>query len=548
MSAIMDDLDCSEAGSVESLADDGVVESLGVVGIAKARARAKPNITTTTKGKVAGKRARKAKRKAKADTITPPTHGSGSLRESGCKGPAPSSPGGSDAGSVHSLIEGTVGVGPPLVKGDAKPAAVANRAAPGSPVVSDAGSVHSLVEEAGAGAGCLGPSKTRKAKATKAKAKGKVAGSSAQAVQTNVQTNADAKAGKEKECFSDIPPSVWEDARKRGEQIARWMGGLCCVLEIYAGCARFSGAVAEQGMNLFVPMDTSKGRNPWADTDNVAVQAVVLVAIELGLIWYVHLAPECRLWSRARARGKAPLATGTLWFTAAVLDKIHAFNALGAAANPWQPRRIDMIYVSIENPWPSDLFSVKRIAVLVQKLGLQCIRYECCAWGATYMKPSQLKTNLRELTVLGERRCKDMEPHTHDTLEGKVDIMDGGQLVSVWKTSLASKYVPALCRAWAKVLRQHAPKGALVEANGSALNPQWQIWLMESSGFTNFPLVCVPLCPEHFSSGWEDAQGKWTHFDAPGQMKETRRKRLQAMKRRSASIVTRAKGRAMKKR
>ena len=82
--------------------------------------------------------------------------------------------------------------------------------------------------------------------------------------------------------------------------------GKSFALEIYAGCCRWSGAVAAAGLNILVPIDRSNGE--WADTDNPWLRGCLLMLIELGLIWYVHLATECKLWSKARSTGKAPVA------------------------------------------------------------------------------------------------------------------------------------------------------------------------------------------------------------------------------------------------
>ena len=361
---------------------------------------------------------------------------------------------------------------------------------PCSPAGSDNGSVASLILEPLATG--TGNAKKMCARNAKSRATG----------------NADAKAGDDRS--PTIPPSTWAKATERGEQIARFGLGTVCVLEVYAGCAHFSGAVAELGMNIFVPVDKDDSRNPWADTDDPAVQAVIMSAIGMGLLWYIHLAPECRLWSRARAKGKASLATGSIWFTSMVLEKVIEYNKCNAKAKSLNPCAPPSIFVSLENPWPSDLFLVSRIARAAETLNLKTVRYDCCAWGATFKKPSQLRTNMDALSALG-KLCGDVRPHQHETLEGKVTIEQGGRQVSVWKTSLAGRYVPDFCRAWAKVLRTQAPKGALVRPGASPQNPQWQMWLMETTGHVNHPQAPLPICPTRFSSGWENATCVWSH-------------------------------------
>ncbi len=373
---------------------------------------------------------KRTKRETKKDT--PPAPGSGSRHAAV---PAEVDAGsGTDAASVHSL-EDSVEIVRIVPKDERrKPAARQSPEPAGKDAVdSDPGSVHSLEQEGGATS--PGAQAARQARTSAA---GKRAASAAsQPDGPEAQPGEDAKEGH----TPRIPRSVWDEAIRRGQQISKWLSSSCCVLEIYAGCARFASAVAEKGMRVFTPIDKQNG--PWADTESLAVQAVLLAAIELGLVWYVHLAPECRTWSRARVRYKRPATVGpTLSFTESVLQKIHEFNCQCAqsVANPWQPRQGRKIFVSIENPFPSKLFAVPRIAQLSKQLALTPVVFDCCAWGAIYKKPTQLRTNMAALSVLA-KGCKTRAPHSHETLEGKVTIMDSGKQKSVWKTSLAAKYV-----------------------------------------------------------------------------------------------------------
>ncbi len=164
----------------------------------------------------------------------------------------------------------------------------------------------------------------------------------------------------------------------------------------------------------------------------------------------------------------------------------------------------------VENPWPSNLFHTTAINKQLQLLGMITVKYDCCAWGACYRKCSQLRTNMAELSKLG-KHCRNAPPHKHDVLEGIVTIMRDGKLENVWKTSLAGAYVPVLCRAWAQTLKHHAPPGAHVRPGESALNNQWQIWLMDMSGHTGYCLTPVPTCPAEFSAAWDGALKMWSH-------------------------------------
>ena len=107
--------------------------------------------------------------------------------------------------------------------------------------------------------------------------------------------------------------------------------------------------------------------------------------------------------------------------------------------------------------------------------------------------------------------CEDMPAHTHEHLEGTVGILENGQIVRKWKTSLAGRYVPQLCRAWAVLLRQHAPAEAIRAVKRPGLETCWQLWLMQATGEHGHSFVPTPSCPQSFSTGWENAVAVWDH-------------------------------------
>ena len=84
------------------------------------------------------------------------------------------------------------------------------------------------------------------------------------------------------------------------------------------------------------------------------------------------------------------------------------------------------------------------------------------------MKPTTLLGTLPGLDALG-RRCKGN--HWHEHLQGTVAIplKEGGHKTS-WRTSLAGRYNPNLCRAWAQIARQAAPRGGLC-IHGPSVDP-----------------------------------------------------------------------------
>ncbi len=93
-----------------------------------------------------------------------------------------------------------------------------------------------------------------------------------------------------------------------------------------------------------------------------------------------------------------------------------------------------------------------------------------------------------------------MPEHEHETLEGTVKILVDGKPRAVWKTSLAAKYVPALCRSWAAILRKMAPPSAVTAPGVEPMSDVWQRWLQDVAG-VKCPLLPTPECPLHFKTG-----------------------------------------------
>ena len=137
--------------------------------------------------------------------------------------------------------------------------------------------------------------------------------------------------------------------------------------------------------------------------------------------------------------------------------------------------------------------------------------------GTPCQKSFTLPAALSALNDLhGSAASQDMPAHTHEHLEGTVGIIENGQLVRKWKTSLAGRYVPQLCRAWAALLRLHAPVGAIPAVKRPGLETCWQLWLMQATGEHGHSFVPTPSCPVSFSTGWENAVAVWDHSQKGG--------------------------------
>ena len=283
-------------------------------------------------------------------------------------------------------------------------------------------------------------------------------------------------------------------AALKAEELGAQFVGMTFMLELFAGCMRLTGACAEKGLRIAVPLDNALGERPWADVTDPRVSAIIMACIDNGLIWYIHMATECKMWSAARSTGSAVQDTNVVLFTESVLERIAGFNRL---ARPWQHR----IHVSLENPKGSLLYSLRRIRDAMEALQMFPVLFSCCAFGASYQKNTEVWTTIVEMKSLG-RSCKDVAEHVHDKLEGKVVLGDGN---TAWKTSLAAAYVPDLCRAWAECLTKAAPASA---KGGRDLSPAWQEWFMKATGCKGTYLD-TPSCPKYFVSPWQGLELVW---------------------------------------
>jgi hypothetical protein len=265
------------------------------------------------------------------------------------------------------------------------------------------------------------------------------------------------------------------------------------ILEIFAGCARLSGACCELGLSICIPVE--RQTSPLLDISNPVVANTILTWIEAGLIWYVHLATPCCAFSRARTTGKTPSDWSAVVFTQSVLRIVAAKKLL----------------FSLENPAGSGLFSLPALGPLFAELGCVDVFFETCAYGACYRKATQVRTNCRALLPL-TRRCADMPKHVHEHLSGTVTILGAsGKPGTHWRTALAAKYVPDLCRAWASILRTIAPAAGIVLPGQPMLSRLWSVWLEQATGLVDVNGACVaaPVCPDKFECEWEKAVRVW---------------------------------------
>ena len=189
------------------------------------------------------------------------------------------------------------------------------------------------------------------------------------------------------------------------------------------------------------------------DLTRVETQRAILTLIRSGICWYVHFGTPCCVWSIARtkvtnlerAREKERLGLEFALFTALCCSEIIRAKC----------------FFSIENPSTSRLWCFQPIADLLSRSGVFIIDFTMCAYGRPYRKCTRLLTNCPVLEKL-RRSCPGLSrAHRHIPLAGSIRVRIGGRLRHVSATAWAGQYPLALCRRWAALLLEIAPKESL---------------------------------------------------------------------------------------
>ena len=172
---------------------------------------------------------------------------------------------------------------------------------------------------------------------------------------------------------------------------------------------------------------------------------------------YVHMAIPCRSFTKARRSDQY----GTVEVVRSEQRPEGWGHPLATEGNDIAKRCVEIAKVvrargkwwTIENQVRSFLWDIKYIRKL--RDGKQVVEtvLDQCAYGSEYLKPTRLLGEAPWLSSL-RKCCKDVAPHTHVTLQGKVLDYRTSPPELVWRTSLAAEYPEGLCSAWAQAVRE----------------------------------------------------------------------------------------------
>ena len=262
-------------------------------------------------------------------------------------------------------------------------------------------------------------------------------------------------------------------------------------LEIFSGCGRLTGAIVRSGLRAAPPIELAQGRH--FDMLDRRIESVIAGWISRRRIWLIHFGTPCSRWSRARTTGRAGGAVD-----AKGMECAHVTIRLMRLC------RKHAVNISIENPAGSGLWTYPPLEAELRRSACFVVNFPMCAYGAPYMKPTRIMTNAQSLASLS-RTCTCTLPH--EILCGLCKFQENGRVRSVWKTSIAGRYPPALCRAFARALLQEAPARALRAPGEPELAKGWEDRLAHVAGAEVQTYVGTPACPRRFATGWEHAIG-----------------------------------------
>lgn len=229
-------------------------------------------------------------------------------------------------------------------------------------------------------------------------------------------------------------------------------------MELFAGEAGLTLAVKREVGNVFTPGDIVQSIQSGVAMnllDNEMFKSLK-TKIKKGLVRWLHLAPPCKTFSRARRRDR--LARVKKLRSLQHPEGFKPYPKLVADANKLASRSAQLCLLqwkaggvfSLENPATSLIWLYKPVARLksIPRVTLK-IGDQCC-YGCEYRKPTGWLTNAEHLDVL-VKQCPGGSLHHHPPLEGLVYDFHGER---AWKTSLAAEYPQRLCEEVAKSFRR----------------------------------------------------------------------------------------------
>jgi len=307
-------------------------------------------------------------------------------------------------------------------------------------------------------------------------------------------------------------------------------------LEIFAGAGGLTAAVRKAGLDTISACDIDSASSHVRSFDLLSNSSFkeIKKLIKRQKVRWLHLAPPCKTFSRARRRDR--------W--AKVKKLRSATKPQGFEPKPRLVREANLLasrsaqlsrlqykvngWFSIENPASSYIWLYKPLAELAKLDGVRCVYGDQCMFGCEYRKPTGWLTNAPHFKRIAVG-CPGGCGHNHPPLEGLVRDFWGDW---VWKTSLASEYPQGLCETLAeeynKAVMHHPMRPSLefqeLKEGGNNRKPQTSACIREQEnddcvGGLRNPNRSLQLVPGWYSVGsrlfWvlEDMQQRDSNYN-----------------------------------
>ena len=251
------------------------------------------------------------------------------------------------------------------------------------------------------------------------------------------------------------------------------------MLEVFAGCARLTAAVHEAGYRTGAPIDIRYG--PHCDMSLRSLQRYILRLIRQRRLWYLHLGTPCTRW----------VPVGGDRNPSALDISLAAFSVRCIRAC-----RLHGVLYTFENPPASRIWKWGPLQRELAKAPYPKVVFDACRFGAPFKKPGGIAGSVPNLGALG-LRCQCQQRHRY-VLQGLVRHPSRGW---IWRTALASAYLPQFCRALALLASHHAPQAA----RGRATEHDYAAWdhaLAATAHRPQPPQRAVPRCPLRYRVPW----------------------------------------------
>ena len=230
-------------------------------------------------------------------------------------------------------------------------------------------------------------------------------------------------------------------------------------LEIFAGAAGLTSAVKRVGGVAISACDINSDTAEVKvfDLTNNACFKEVKTLLKRKKVRWLHLAPPCKTFSKARKRDK--WAKVRKLRSRAKPDGLEPKTPLVREANLLASRSAQLATIqlkaggwfSIENPATSYIWLYKPLVRLAKLDRVQLLEGDQCMFGGEYRKPTGWLTNSPHLSRIAVK-CPGGPGHHHPPLEGMVRDFWGEW---VWRTALAAEYPQGLCEVLASEYLKH---------------------------------------------------------------------------------------------